>query len=374
MTQMFQPNPEWRYTWEDLANVGTPEELHRVSYGRLLHRLLPHKLPPYWGFAFVEFGSDRSAAEDYRVCLASEPKWSRLFTETVEIRTLSEGRSRFAVALGPIGAEAWSRLPDGGDSKVHFDGKDRFSEEMMELVREELGGVLMEPLDSPSGGGDPQAISAHGATGIPGIREAVIAVPSKYADSSWLDELPMVQRPFPFTLGNIIRAETPEALHAGALGYLQPKPDCDGKPWLFFVIPQGQGDPSGLMKKAQFIVRQNPTGAVLGRGGFISLSEPLAPGEAWALAAQHKYPVVYCPDGANGRGEVWPPDTSPLELIDPTDPAAISAALRDAIFIPRRYEPLFLTLAINGGPVIPGFPKVSGRFELQVKGRTWLEG
>ena len=173
MTKPFQPNPEWRYTWEDLADASTAEELHRASYGRLLHRFLLSPLCQMGGLAFIHFGGDPIAAESYRAALVSDPRWSRLRLEMIEIRSLQDGEALYSVALGPIEPVAWFQLPDdpeGGASKSHFPTSDLFTDEGMAAVQEDLGGILVEPLDATGSEVGLEILAEYGVAGVPGIR------------------------------------------------------------------------------------------------------------------------------------------------------------------------------------------------------------
>lgn len=179
MTKPFTLKPDWRYTWEDLADASTPGELHRVSYGRLLHRILPGSLPHGWGLAFTEFENDRKAAEDFLVQVKSEVRWSRLHTEIIEIRPTPLAEARFSVVVGPIGPDAFLRLPWNHQWRSQWPATALFSELGMETFRDEMGGILVEPLDASSIEVDPKAFAAYGVAGIPGIRvtQAVVIPP-----------------------------------------------------------------------------------------------------------------------------------------------------------------------------------------------------
>jgi hypothetical protein len=124
--------------------------------------MLPDRLPHGWGLAFIEFDEDRDAAEDYLERLKTEPRWFRLHAEVIEVREPVGGLLRYLVVLGPIGVDAWSRLPWENQVRSQMPKDVLFTELGMNIaITETLGGYLALPGGPWSNGGGQTA--ARGA-------------------------------------------------------------------------------------------------------------------------------------------------------------------------------------------------------------------
>ena len=173
MTKLFTPKADWRYSWRDIADASTPDELNRASYGCLLHRLLPVMLPTTWGLAFILFGKDSTGALAFVESMKREPKWSWLMTEVIEVHSMPVGDRIHVVVAGPIGPDAVDCLPLVNRIWSHYAVDFLFSELGLKQVCEDLGGIFIETEDRLRVEGGIYERAVYGVAAISGIREVI---------------------------------------------------------------------------------------------------------------------------------------------------------------------------------------------------------
>lgn len=177
MTKPFKVRQDWRYDWQDLRDVTTLEDLHRVSYGRLMHRLIhgPYALDEELAVIRIEpaFGAPSDPIQALRAHL---PGFSGPM-EMLPARDVATGQRVSILAMGRLTAEAWFQLPDWTRPKILFGLDSAFSENHLHALVEDLGAHLTEPLDNPRDWLGLMARQQYGVADIPGIREGVPAVP-----------------------------------------------------------------------------------------------------------------------------------------------------------------------------------------------------
>ncbi len=177
MTKPFKVRQDWRYDWQDLRDVTTLDDLHRVSYGRLMHRLIngPYALDEELAMIRIEpvFGAPSDPIQALRAHL---PGFSGPM-EMLPARDVATGQRVSILAMGRLTAEAWFQLPDWTRPKILFGLDSAFSENHLHALVEDLGAHLTESLDHPLDGLGLMARHQYGVADIPGIREGVPAVP-----------------------------------------------------------------------------------------------------------------------------------------------------------------------------------------------------
>jgi len=177
MTKPFNLRQDGRYDWQDLRDVTTLEDLHRVSYGRLMHRLIDGPYALDEELAMIRIVPAFGAPSDPILTLRAHLPGFCGPMEMLAARDVITGQQVSILAMGRLTAEAWFRLPDWTRPKILFGLDSAFSENHLHAIVEDLGAHLTEPLDHPRDWLGLMARQQYGVADIPGIREGVPAVP-----------------------------------------------------------------------------------------------------------------------------------------------------------------------------------------------------
>lgn len=177
MTKPFLKREDGLYDWQDLRDVETLEDLHRVSYGRLMHRLVngPYGLDEE--LALIRVVPDFGAPLDPLLALRAHMPGFRGPTEVLPALDRTTGEKTSVLAIGRLTPRAWFQLPAWTRPKILFGLDSAFTEHNRLTVVEDLAAYLTEPVDTGKDWLGLMARQQYGVAGIPGFREAVPAIP-----------------------------------------------------------------------------------------------------------------------------------------------------------------------------------------------------
>lgn len=175
MTKDFTIRADGHYDWQDLRDVTTLADLHRVSLGRLLHRLLDGPYAPGEEIAMIRIMPEIGVPQDPIQALREHLPGFRGPMELLPGLDSSTHQKVMILAIGRMTADAWFQLPDWTRPKTLTPIDSVFGEEHLHSVPEHLEVYLTEPVDEGCDWFGALARRQYGIAEISGFRKGVPA-------------------------------------------------------------------------------------------------------------------------------------------------------------------------------------------------------
>lgn len=157
------------YTWRDVADASTPEELHLASFGIIIQELVPTRWHSDYGVGFVRAISPDERPEGLKALVVSGESWYQV--RQIAAHSVSLTRSESVWAISGITERVFQRyFVDAPGTKLWIPGVQCLRFQGADRVSEVLELFFHVPPPKAQGQFHAQAINGYGQNAVPGIR------------------------------------------------------------------------------------------------------------------------------------------------------------------------------------------------------------